>query len=135
MSIIVTENTPAAGNGNSISATVEGVFITQNTYNIFLLEKSARYVKSSLYLKTPREYTRKLQAKDFLFSFAKTAQSAGLPMKSYEETLSKQLARAIQLKYDLNLTNYVGESLKLIAEHLAKYDYRVKGGVAAERRK
>lgn len=94
--------------------------IPQTSYNIFLLEKSARLLKNPEYLRGYNEPTRKLTKRDFLFSFQKTAQTANCSLHNFDCPLTVTLAKEIKIKYGLDLTSQIGEKIWIIADNLAK---------------
>ena len=108
--------------------------ITQISYNIFLMEKTAHHLSGTKFRKNTENFTRKLYAKDVLSCFAKLARTVNITLASFDIPLDETLAKAIRYKYDVDLEHAVGTPLRLIAEAIVGAP-RTKGNVTFERRK
>ncbi len=110
------------------------VSISQISYNIFLMEKTAHHLSGTKFRKNAEKLSRKLFSKDVLSCFAKLARTLDITISSFDAPLDEKLAKAIRYKYDIDVMSLVDTPLRPIAEAIANAPRKI-GNVTFERRK
>ncbi len=100
--------------------------ISQEAYNMLLLEKTAFLLKSNNYFQEKNVPTRKLTARDLQRSFTKAATQAKINVKGRDDVIDEAFAKAIHEKYGINIRRYLGQRIWDAVQRIAENNLRKK---------